>query len=56
VGLHQHCKEVGDENHLKVRYRKAAERSLADHDPEGVAFEYPVTRYVHPFTDDEARR
>jgi hypothetical protein len=36
-------KEVGDEGHLKVfASEEAAERWFADHDPEGVAFEYPV--------------
>jgi hypothetical protein len=34
---------VGDRDHLKVFANKAAaERWFAEHDPEGVAFEYPV--------------
>ena len=37
------AKEVGDEDHLKVfATEDAAERWFAEHDPEGVAFEYPV--------------
>jgi len=36
-------KEVGDEDHLKVFVDEdAAEQSFAEHDPEGVAFEYEV--------------
>jgi hypothetical protein len=37
------AKEVGDEDHLKAfASEEAAERWFAEHDPEGVAFEYPV--------------
>lgn len=37
------AKEVGDEDHLRVfASEEAAERWFAEHDPEGVAFEYPV--------------
>jgi bifunctional non-homologous end joining protein LigD len=37
------AKEVGDVDHLKVfTSEDAAERWCAEHDPEGVAFEYPV--------------
>jgi hypothetical protein len=37
------AKEVGDEDHLKVfASEEAANAWLAEHDPEGVAFEYPV--------------
>src|SRR5215831_7390060 len=36
-------KEVGDVHHLKVfANADASDRWCADHDPEGVAFEYPV--------------
>jgi hypothetical protein len=36
-------KQVGDANHLKVFANvDAAEKWLAENDPEGVAFEYPV--------------
>jgi hypothetical protein len=36
-------KEVGDVDHLKVfASADAADRWFAEHDPEGVAFEYPV--------------
>ena len=36
-------KEVGDVDHLKVFANEdAAERWFTEHDPEGVAFEYPV--------------
>ena len=36
-------KDVGDKDHLKVlAYEEAAERWFTEHDPEGVAFEYPV--------------
>ena len=36
-------KEVGDPDHLKVFANiDAAETWFAKHDPEGVAFEYPV--------------
>jgi hypothetical protein len=36
-------KEVGDVDHLKVFANEdAAEKWLAENDPEGVAFEYPV--------------
>ena len=36
-------KEVGDADHLKVfANTEAADRWLEEHDPEGVAFEYPV--------------
>ncbi len=36
-------KAVGDVDHLKVfANEEAAERWLAEHDPEGVAFEYWV--------------
>jgi len=36
-------KEVGDVDHLKVfASEEAAEKWLAENDPEGVAFEYPV--------------
>lgn len=36
-------KEVGDKDHLKVfSDEDAAWEWLAEHDPEGVAFEYPV--------------
>ena len=35
--------EVGDVDHLKVFASEvAAERWIAENDPEGVAFEYPV--------------
>jgi hypothetical protein len=38
-------KEVGDKDHLKVFEREdAAAAWFADHDPEGVAFAYPVER------------
>jgi len=37
------AKEVGDVHHPKVfANEEAAERWFAEHDPEGVAFEYPV--------------
>ena len=36
------AKEVGDVDHLKVFGEDAAERWFAEHDPEGVAFEYPI--------------
>jgi len=37
------AREVGDEDHLKVfASEEAAERWFAEHDPEGVVFEYPV--------------
>jgi hypothetical protein len=37
------AKEVGDVDRLKVFANEdAAERWFAEHDPEGVAFEYPV--------------
>jgi len=37
------AKEVGDEDHPKAfASEEAAERWFAEHDPEGVAFEYPV--------------
>ena len=37
------AKEVGDVNHLKVfATADAAEQWFTEHDPEGVAFEYPV--------------
>jgi hypothetical protein len=37
------AKEVGDEDHLKIfASEDAANAWLAEHDPEGVAFEYPV--------------
>jgi hypothetical protein len=37
------AKEVGDVDHLKVfATEEAAERWFAKHDPEGVAFEFPV--------------
>jgi hypothetical protein len=36
-------KQVGDADHLKVFANEdAAEKWLAENDPEGVAFEYPV--------------
>jgi hypothetical protein len=36
-------KEVGDKDHLKVfATEDAAEIWFSEHDPEGVAFEYPV--------------
>jgi len=36
--------QVGDKDHLKVfATEEAAERWFAEHDPQGVAFEYPVT-------------
>jgi hypothetical protein len=36
-------KEVGDADHLKVfANTEAADRWLEEHDPDGVAFEYPV--------------
>jgi len=36
-------KQVGDKDHLKVFANgEAAERWFAEHDPEGVAFEYLV--------------
>ena len=36
-------KQVGDEDHLKVfASEEAAQRWFAEHDPEGVAFEYSV--------------
>ena len=38
-------KQVGDADHLKVfASEDAANRWFAEHDPEGVAFEYPVRR------------
>ncbi len=38
------AKEVGDEDHLKVFANEdAASAWLAEHDPEGVAFEYPIS-------------
>jgi hypothetical protein len=37
------AKEVGDVDHLKVfTNENAANAWFAEHDPEGVAFEYPV--------------
>ena len=37
------AKEVGDEDHLKVFANEdAANAWFAEHDPEGVAFEYPI--------------
>jgi hypothetical protein len=37
-------KQVGDVDHLKVfANEEAAERWFAEHDPEGVAFDYEVT-------------
>jgi hypothetical protein len=40
-------KQVGDKDHLKVfASENAAERWFAEHDPEGVAFEYPVAAYA----------
>ena len=37
------AREVGDVDHLKVFANEdTAERWFAEHDPEGVAFEYPV--------------
>ena len=37
------AKEVGDEDHLTVfATEEAAEHWFAEHDPEGLAFEYPV--------------
>jgi len=39
------AKEVGDEDHLKVfASEEAAARWFAEHDPEGVAFEHPVSQ------------
>jgi hypothetical protein len=39
------AKEVGDVDHLKVfASEDAANRWLAENDPEGVAFEYPVVK------------
>ena len=39
------AKEVGDVDHLKVFANEdAAERWFAEHDPEGVAFEYPLNK------------
>jgi hypothetical protein len=36
-------KQVGDKDHLKVfASEDAANRWFAEHDPEGVAFEYPI--------------
>jgi hypothetical protein len=36
-------KQVGDKDHLKVfATEEAAERWFTEHDPEGVAYEYPV--------------
>jgi hypothetical protein len=36
-------KQVGDKDHLKVFANEdATERWIAEHDPEGVAFEYEV--------------
>ena len=36
-------KQVGDKDHLRVfESETAAEAWFADHDPEGVAFAYPV--------------
>jgi hypothetical protein len=36
-------KQVGDKDHLKVfASEDAARQWFAEHDPEGVAFEYPV--------------
>jgi hypothetical protein len=36
-------KEFGDEDHLKVFANEDADNArFAEHDPEGVAFEYPV--------------
>jgi hypothetical protein len=38
------AKEVGDIDHLKVlASEETAERWFAEHDPEGVAFEYPMS-------------
>jgi hypothetical protein len=38
-------KEVGDVDHLKVfADETTADAWFAEHDPEGVAFEYPVIR------------
>jgi hypothetical protein len=40
-------KQVGDANHLKVFANvDAAEKWLAENDPEGVAFEYPVEEWT----------
>jgi hypothetical protein len=38
-------KQVGDKDHLKVFASvEAANAWFADHDPEGVAFEYPIMK------------
>jgi hypothetical protein len=38
-------KQVGDQDHLKVfASEEAANAWFAEHDPEGVAFEYPVSK------------
>ena len=38
------AKEVGDVDHLRVFANEdAAIRWFAEHDPEGVAFEYPIS-------------
>jgi hypothetical protein len=40
-------KGVGDVDHLKVfADRDAANAWFAEHDPEGVAFEYPVLKFT----------
>jgi hypothetical protein len=42
---HDTSKQVGDKEHLKVfASEDTAERWFSDHDPEGVAFEYPIVR------------
>ena len=51
------AKEVGDVDHLKVfASEDAAERWLAEHDPEGVAFEYPVLSWPDVINIDQRRR
>ena len=42
-------KEVGDADHLKVFANEdVADAWFRDNDPEGVAFEYRIIRYVPP--------
>ena len=42
-------KDVGDVDHLKVFANEdVADAWFRDNDPEGVAFAYPIIRYVPP--------
>jgi hypothetical protein len=43
VWIYDTSKQVGDRDHFKVfADAAAAETWMAEHDPEGVAFEYPI--------------